>query len=627
MKIKKRIVAVVLTLAMSVAMLSGAKAAPAKAASGPVSYYGQLEASGNRIVGENTGRPAQVKGMSYFWSNWSAKWWNAETLDRMVDEFKCDVVRCSYGVNDNGSVYDSSDETRLRQVIEAAIARDVYVIIDWHTHGAQKNIREAKSFFTEMAKDYGRYDNVIFELYNEPVQVDWATIKAYAEAVIPCIRTYSDNLILVGTPTWSQDVNNAADNPIRDENVAYVLHFYAGTHGQFLRDKGDYALSKGIPLFVSEWGSVNADGNGGIAYSSTEEWLTWMDQNKLSWCNWAINDKDETSSIFYSDGSLRVAGTYLKEILTTAAKKAEWRSATGNIGGGDNGNTGNDNTGNDNTGNNNTGNDNTGNDNTGNTPVVSGDIGFKYTVGNAWNSGYSAEIVLTNNTGSALKNWSLSFDWASKISAVYTGELSSKNGSYTIGCMSWNSTIAPGDSVSVQFQGGDTNQNKAMSNLVFKADGFVCDLSNGSGTVEPEVPEIPETPVTPEIPENPTTPEEPEVNEPETPAGNGSVSVEKDILNAWNGGYVAEFVITNHTDATVKNWKLSFDWASEISAVHTGMLSGNANSGYTISCYNWNSEIKPGETLRVSFQGADNKSGEAITNLVIKADGASYQVK
>ena len=301
------------------------------AESGPVSYYGQLQTSGNKIVGSSYNESVQVKGMSFFWSNWQGQYWNSGTVDRMVDEFKCEILRCSLGVDDDGSIYNGGDVGALRSVMDAAIAKDIYVIVDWHSHGAHNNTNAAKSFFSEIARDYGEYDNVIFELYNEPTQVSWSTVKGYAEQVIPEIRKYSDNLILVGTPTWSQDVDSAANDPINDSNVAYVLHFYAGTHGGDLRGKGDTALNNNAALFVSEWGTVNADGDGSVNVGSTEEWLSWMDSNKLSWCNWAISNKPEGSSIFGGDGSsLTEAGNYLKRILNTHAENAVWRTVPKN---------------------------------------------------------------------------------------------------------------------------------------------------------------------------------------------------------------------------------------------------------------------------------------------------------
>lgn len=327
MKKNHKAAALIISFAIIMLTFVALYAVPFTAASkGPVSYYGQLDVSQNRIVGSKTGSPAQVKGMSFFWSNW-CNYWNASTVDRMADEFKCEIVRASYGVDDTGAPYSSGDEAKVREVVNAAIKNDIFVIIDWHSHGAHSNAQAAKDFFSRMAQEYGSYDNVIFEVYNEPTMIAWSTVKGYAEQVIPVIRQHSDNLIIVGTPTWSQDVDAAANDPINAKNIAYALHFYAGTHFQALRDKANYAMGKGVALFVTEWGSVNSDGDGGINQGSTQEWLSWMDSNKLSWCNWAINDKAEGSSIFNLGGSLTATGNYMKDILTKNAATAEWRNA------------------------------------------------------------------------------------------------------------------------------------------------------------------------------------------------------------------------------------------------------------------------------------------------------------
>ncbi len=285
------------------------------AAATPVDYYGEMLVKDGIITGSKTNEKMRVTGMSFFWSNWSQKYYTKDYVDLMVDDFGCEIVRCSYGVQDDGIPYDETCVPLIEDVINQAIERGIYVVLDWHSHGAHKNPQEAIDFFTDMAKKYGQYDNVIFEIYNEPKSVGWDKIKAYAEIVIPEIRKYSDNLILVGTPNWSQDVMAAAKDPVIGDNIAYTLHFYAGTHKKWLRDNADKAMQAGIPLFVSEWGSVNADGNGGIDKTSTEEWMKWIDANQLSSCNWAINDKKEGSSIFSADNVISDTGTYIKELI------------------------------------------------------------------------------------------------------------------------------------------------------------------------------------------------------------------------------------------------------------------------------------------------------------------------
>lgn len=328
---RRRMVNLIMIMTLVVSLIQTATATStvtAAACSGPVSYFGEMKVNGNQLVGSRTNSTVMVKGMSLFWSNWSSHYWNTATVNRMVDEFKVELIRAAYGVDDYGNPYNMGDEARLREVVYAAINRNIYVIIDWHSHGAHHNVNAAKDFFGRMAQEFGHYDNVIFEIYNEPTQVSWHTVKSYAEQVIPVIRQHSDNLIVVGTPTWSQDVDQAANNRITSaSNIAYSLHFYAGTHGQSLRDKANYALNQGIALFVTEWGTVNADGDGGVNYNSTNEWLDWMNQRNLSWANWAVNDKYEGSSIFYPNGTLTPAGNFLKAILHGHAPYAPWRNS------------------------------------------------------------------------------------------------------------------------------------------------------------------------------------------------------------------------------------------------------------------------------------------------------------
>ena len=102
---------------------------------------------------------------------------------------------------------------------------------------------------------------MIYETYNEPTGVTWAQIKPYHEAVVAAIRAVdTDNLIVLGTPNWSQDVDLAAADPVAGTNLLYTLHFYACTHKQSLRDKANKAISMGLPLFVTEFGATPADG-------------------------------------------------------------------------------------------------------------------------------------------------------------------------------------------------------------------------------------------------------------------------------------------------------------------------------------------------------------------------------
>lgn len=264
----------------------------------------QLSVEGTRLVDGN-GKNISLRGVSFGWHNWWPRFYNASCVKSLKDDWKCTLVRAAMGVEPEGA-YLSDPEQALAcvtAVVDAAIQNDMYVIIDWHSHHIRTE--EAKTFFAEMARRYGDSPYVIYEIFNEPVDDSWEAVKAYSEEVIRTIRAIDpDNLILVGCPHWDQDVHLVADDPIEgQDNIMYTLHFYAGTHGQFLRDRGDYALQKGLPLFVSECGGMEASGNGALAPEEWNAWLEWMEKNGISWAAWSISSKDETCSMIRAEGS------------------------------------------------------------------------------------------------------------------------------------------------------------------------------------------------------------------------------------------------------------------------------------------------------------------------------------
>jgi endoglucanase len=291
-----------------------------------VSKNGLIKVKGNSIVNAD-GNPTAIRGMSMFWSQWMGKFYNYDCIKWLRDDWNCEIIRIALATNKNG--YETNPEEQMKlviNVVDACIDLGIYAIVDWHSHNAQNEIRYAMPFFKEIARRYGTKPNLIYEIYNEPLNVSWQeVVKPYCDTIIGAIREIDpDNLIIVGTPNWSQDVDEAALNPIKDANVAYSVHFYAGTHKQWLRDKVDIALSKGLPIFVTEFGTCDSNGNGAIDYEETKTWLDYMSKNNISWCNWSVSDKDETSSILKNGASDRgrwkpeeitESGTYIRKVL------------------------------------------------------------------------------------------------------------------------------------------------------------------------------------------------------------------------------------------------------------------------------------------------------------------------
>ena len=276
----------------------------------PVKRHGALQVNGVQLVNAN-GQPVILRGMSFGWHCFWPRFYNEGAVSWLVKDWKVNVVRAAMGVERKDGYLQKPEWSteKVKAVVDAAIKEGIYVIIDWHSHGIQ--LEAAKQFFTEMAQTYGAHPNVIYEIFNEPERQSWAEIKAYSEEVIQTIRSIDkDNIILVGTPHWDQDVHIAADDPIKGyTNLMYTLHFYAATHQQALRDRGTYALSKGLPLFISESAGMLHTGDGPLNEIEWQAWIDWAEQNGVSWITWSVSDKNETCSV----------------LLPTAASEGNWQ--------------------------------------------------------------------------------------------------------------------------------------------------------------------------------------------------------------------------------------------------------------------------------------------------------------
>ncbi len=297
---------------------------------GSVSANGQLKVIGTKLSNAD-GNPITLRGVSTHGIAWFPDFATKSFMQTLRDEWGASIFRIamySFEGNDSYVNNPSWNKSKVCELIDAAIELDMYVIVDWHIladSNPQTYQKQAAEFFTYIASAYQKVPNILYEICNEPNGgTSWSgNIKPYANTIIPIIREYSpEAVIIVGTPTWSQDVDAAAADPLSFDNVMYSLHFYAGTHKSWLRDKADIALSKGLALFATEWGTTDASGNGAVDKTSTDEWLTYLEKNGISWCNWSLCNKSESSALLLAsaksngtmpDSSLSESGKYIKE--------------------------------------------------------------------------------------------------------------------------------------------------------------------------------------------------------------------------------------------------------------------------------------------------------------------------
>ena len=276
----------------------------------PLQAHGALSVKGTQLV-DKTGKPFQLRGVSTHGLNWFPEYVNADAFASMKNDWKINCVRLAMYTAEGDSYCEGGNKENLKNIVsqgvEYATDLGLYVIIDWHVlHDLDPNKykADALAFFDEMSAKYADYDNVIYEICNEPNGgTSWDQIKNYANEVIPVIKKNNpDAVIVVGTPNWSQDVDIAAKDPITGyDNIMYTIHFYADTHRDDLRAKMKTALDAGLPVFCTEFGICDASGAGANNMTEGNAWIRAMNDAGVSYCIWNLSNKGETSSLIKSD--------------------------------------------------------------------------------------------------------------------------------------------------------------------------------------------------------------------------------------------------------------------------------------------------------------------------------------
>ncbi|MFM2292742.1 MAG: hypothetical protein RIS29_2555 [Bacteroidota bacterium] len=297
----------------------------------PVAVNGQLQVIGTQLCNQH-GEALALHGASLGWHNLWPRFYNAKAVSWLATDWHCNVIRAAMGleIEDNYRENPKFALECMTPVIESAIKNGIYVLIDFHAH--KNHLSDAKKFFADMSAKYGKYPNVIYEIWNEPDYFEWPEVKSYSEEVIKTIRAIDpDNIILVGNPHWDQDLDKVAADPINGQtNIMYTMHFYAGTHKKWLRDRTDEAMSKGIPVFVSECAGMEASGDGPLDPAEWSAFVDWMKERKLSWIAWSVSDKNETCSMLlpraaacgnWTDDLIKPWGKLARESIRTANKK------------------------------------------------------------------------------------------------------------------------------------------------------------------------------------------------------------------------------------------------------------------------------------------------------------------
>lgn len=306
----------------------------------PFGLHGKLHVQGTQLMDEHND-PCQLRGLSTHNLSNYPKYVNEAALTQMVDEWKINVFRLAMysGDADGFPGYATGDDAHreeledlIQKAAEITAKLGIYLIIDWHClldPDPNTYVDMAVHFFQNMCLILKDYDHIIYEICNEPNgDTTWKDICRYADTVIPAIKAIDDSkVIIVGTPKWSQRVDEAAAAPLSYDNLIYTLHFYADTHKEELRIIMENAIADGLPIFVSEFGICAADGAGAINLEETNLWLQTLNRHNISYLMWNLSNKDETSAIItpacsktsgFTEEDLSLSGREFLKIMTNS---------------------------------------------------------------------------------------------------------------------------------------------------------------------------------------------------------------------------------------------------------------------------------------------------------------------
>jgi len=307
--------------------------------------HGKLSVNGADLVDKN-GDKVQLYGMSTHGIAWFSRYVKYEAFKTLRDDWNTNCIRIAMYTAEGPGYCTGTDKNKeflkniVKNGVDWATQLDMYVIIDWHvlndntasfTSRGDPNffIEEAKLFFEEMSKLYKDKDNVLYEICNEPNgrDVTWEVVKNYANVIIPIIRANDpDAIILVGTPTWSQDIHKALEDPLDYPNIMYSLHFYAATHKDSLRKRLDDCVTGGLPVFINEFAICSSSGSGANDFESGSLWMEVINKHNVSFIAWNLANKEESSSVFTPDSSKTSAwadkdltdwGKWIKAVFTS----------------------------------------------------------------------------------------------------------------------------------------------------------------------------------------------------------------------------------------------------------------------------------------------------------------------
>ncbi len=270
---------------------------------GFVAEYGRLKLVGNQLSSEK-GEAVQLKGFNTGVITADDDACIDRSAFKNMKKWGCQSVRLNY----SPSTHSNALLEKLKNYIDICAEFGMYAIVDWHvfkenttpTGVPMDYVKDATDFFgtiSAYAKEKG-YIHVIYEICNEPEDLEWKYIKEYADIILPVIESNDPGaIVIVGTSDWSQRLTPVLNDPINAENynlgIMYAFHYSACSHLQLL---SEIIMTVDIlPIFVSDWSSSDYKYDPDkVCAQESEQLFKYMNgsKTKVSWNYWKWGDED-----------------------------------------------------------------------------------------------------------------------------------------------------------------------------------------------------------------------------------------------------------------------------------------------------------------------------------------------
>ena len=287
-----------------------------------------LKVSGVRLTDVH-GDAVRLRGVDVCSMEWMAAGDHVlQSINVATQDWHANIIRLPLSqdrwfgkTDDSAGANEAAYHTLVDQAVAEAARDHAYIILDlhwsdmgvWGQNIGQHALPDANSlaFWQAVAARYANRPNVIFDLYNEPIQAPWDvwrnggsvtenfhgqsyTYNAVGlQQLLDAIRAAgAKNVVMAGGLGYSSQL----DMPDRDllsdphgNGVLYVSHYYPGWENEASWEKRMVVATKRFPVIVSEFGSDHSSLPNADPATHVGRVLNILREHGWNWCAWCMH--------------------------------------------------------------------------------------------------------------------------------------------------------------------------------------------------------------------------------------------------------------------------------------------------------------------------------------------------